>query len=115
MPFVCLLEWSGVRADQIGVLIELLDLDEKLRTGSATFGAGEDGGKLIVITVWEDGSALEQFLRSCLMQAVSRAQLPAPFVKRWNLEGQPEERVQIPVLEWKELFELQSRSSSQLN
>lgn len=106
MAIACLLEWEGVYTEHIEPLIDLLDLDKKLQSGSAVFGAGEDGGKMIVITVWETQAALDQFLESCLAQAVARAGLAAPYIRYWDVNGRTETSVQPLKLEWNDHFSL---------
>ena len=115
MATACLLEWSRVNADQFDNLFEMLGLAEKFNTGSAAYGASEDGGKLIVITVWESQAALDNFLCSCLSQAVNYSALQYPFIKQWNLNGNPDQVGTSLRLNWKEKHEIQFISESHKN
>lgn len=115
MATACLLEWTGVCTNQIEPLIDLLDLEKKLQVGSAVFAAGEDGGKLIVITVWDSCAALDQFVESCLSQAVARAGLKAPFIKHWEVNDQAGSGNQWPRLEWNSPLKLDYHTEAHEN
>lgn len=89
MSIACLFEWPLVTPAQLEQLEASLDWPRHLGNERWAYEASPQGGRLVVIDVWETRAALDLFLETCFEQMLLSAGLPKPSIKSWKInEGE---------------------------